>query len=139
MVYRPLVPIHSLRRMHIVVPRRGEYDPGFRHWAMRFATLSVQLSCRISVYGAPETMEALRKIWEASKQKPEVEYHDFSSWDDLLPLASRLRSDHLAVFISARRGMPSHHRYLDQLPMQIERYFSVRSWMIVLPKIDARH
>ena len=139
MVYRPLVPIHSLRRMHIVVPRRGEYDPGFRHWAMRFATLSVQLSCRISVYGAPETMEALRKIWEASKQKPEVEYHDFSSWGDLLPLASCLRSDHLAVFISARRGMPSHHRYLDQLPMQIERYFSVRSWMIVLPKIDARH
>lgn len=138
MVYRPLVPIHSLRRMHIVVPRRGEYDPGFRHWVMRFATLSVQLSCRISVYGAPETMEELRKIWEASKQKPEVEYHDFTSWDDLLPLASRLRSDHLAVFISARRGMPSHQRYLDQLPMQIERYFSMRSWMIVLPKMDAR-
>ena len=138
MVYRPLVPIHSLRRMHIVVPRSGEYDPGFRHWATRLATLSVQLSCRISVYGAPETMEALRKIWESSKQKPEVEYHDFTSWDDLLPLASRLRSDHLAVFISARRGMPSHHRYLDQLPMQIERYFSMRSWMIVLPKMDAR-
>ena len=42
MVYRPLVPIHSLRRMHIVVPRSGEYDPGFRHWATRLATLSVQ-------------------------------------------------------------------------------------------------
>ena len=138
MVYRPLVPIHSLRRMHIVVPRRGEYDPGFRHWAARLATLSVQLSCRISAYGAPETMQALRQIWESSKQKPEVEYHDFTSWDDLLPLASRLRSDHLAVFISARRGMPSHHRYLDQLPMQLERYFSMRSWMIVLPRIDVR-
>jgi hypothetical protein len=49
-----------------------------------------------------------------------------------------LRSDHLAVFISARRGMPSHHRYLDQLPMQLERYFSMRSWMIVLPRIDVR-
>lgn len=138
MVYRPLVPIHSLRRMHIVVPRRGEYDPGFRHWAARLATLSVQLSCRISAYGAPETMQALRQIWESSKQKPEVQYHDFTSWDDLLPLASRLRSDHLAVFISARRGMPSHHRYLDQLPMQLERYFSMRSWMIVLPRIDVR-
>lgn len=138
MVYRPLVPIHSLRRMHIVVPRRGEYDPGFRHWAARLATLSVQLSCRISAYGAPETMQALRQIWESSKQKPEVEYHDFTSWDDLLPLASRLRSDHLAVFISARRGMPSHHRYLDQLPMQLERYFSMRSWMIVVPRIDVR-
>lgn len=138
MVYRPLVPIHSLRRMHIVVPRRGEFDPGFRHWAVRMATLSVQLSCRISAYGAPETLKSLQQIWESSKQKPEVDYHDFSSWDDLMPLASRLRSDHLAVFISARRGMPSHHRYLDQLPMQLERYFSTRSWMIVLPKQDSR-
>ena len=136
MVYRPLVPIHSLRWMHIVVPHRGEFDPGFRHWATRLATLSVQLSCRISVYGATETLAALRPIWQKCAQKPEVDYQEFSSWDDLLPLASRLRSDHLAVFISARRGMPSHHRYLDQLPMQLERYFSMRSWMIVLPKLD---
>lgn len=138
MIYRPLVPIHSLRRMHIVVPRSGEVDPGFHHWALRLATLSVQLSCRISVYGAPKTLEALREVWGKSKQKPEVDYHDFSSWHDLMPLASRLRSDHLAVFISARRGLPSHHRYLDQLPTQLERYFSMRSWMIVVPKLEDR-
>ena len=39
----------------------------------------------------------------------------------------------MAVFVLARRGMPSYHRRLDAIPGQLERYFSARSWMLIVP------
>lgn len=133
LIYRPLVPIHSLRRLHIVVPQKGEFDPGFRHWCRRMSLLSEQTGCRLSVYGAEETLLAVRKFWEESKLTTAAEYTAFSAWNDFLPLAAKVRSDHMVIFIMARRGMPSFHRYLEDLPHQLERYFSARSWMMIVP------
>lgn len=132
-VYRALIPLYSVRRLHIAVPHKAEYDPGFAHWTHRMATLAEQLSCRISLYSSPKTLEAIAQNWAAQRHHPETEQVDTTLWNDFLPLASRVRTDHMVIFITARRGMPSHHRYLDTLPQQVERYFSARSSMIVLP------
>lgn len=132
-LYRPLMPIYTLRRIHLVVPRKAEFDLGFRHWAHRIATLATQVSSRISVYSGSTTLTAVRQVWAEQKHNVEASYHDYSSWSDFLPLAERVRSDHMLVFISARKGMPSYHRYIETLPQQIERYFSSRSTMIIFP------
>lgn len=132
-LYRPLVPIYSVRRLHIVVPRKAEFDPGFRHWCHRIATLATQISCRISVYSGSTTLDAVRETWVSQRHPVEARYHDYSSWSDFLPLAERMRSDHLVVFITARKNMPSYHRYIESIPQQLERYFSSRSSMIVFP------
>lgn len=132
-VYRALMPLYSVRRLHIAVPHKAEFDPGFAHWAHRMATLSEQLSCRISLYSSPTTLAAIGKMWELQQHRPEAEQVDTTAWSDFLPLAGRVRTDHMVIFITARRGMPSHHRYLDVLPQQVERYFSARSSMIVVP------
>ena len=39
----------------------------------------------------------------------------------------------MIVFIAARRGTLSRHKYMDHLPEQIERYFSARNVMIIFP------
>ena len=133
LLYRPLVPIYSLRRLHVVVPRKAEFDPGFRHWCHRVATLSAQISARLSVYSGSTTLDAVRNMWRTQHHTVEADYHDYSSWNDFLPLAERLRPDHLVVFIAAHKGMPSYHRYIETIPQQAERYFSARSTLIIFP------
>ena len=133
MIYRPLVPIHSLRRLHIIVPRRGEFDPGLKHWCRRIATLAEQTACRLSVYGEQSTLRAVEGIWQADRRSLSADYHELSPTDGLAAVAARTRPDHMAVFVLARRGMPSYHRRLDAIPGQLERYFSARSWMLIVP------
>ncbi|MCF0235910.1 MAG: cation:proton antiporter, partial [Bacteroidaceae bacterium] len=130
MLYRPLVPIYTLRRIHVVVPHKAEFDPGFRHWCHRLATLTSQVSSRLSVYSRPTTLEAVRQCCAEQRHSVEASYHDYTAWNDFLPLADQVRADHMVVFITARKGMPSHHRYIDTLPQQLERYFSARSVMV---------
>lgn len=132
LIYRALVPIYTLRRLHIVVPRKAEFDPGFRLWCRRMATLSQRILCRISVYSGSTTLLAVEKTLK-EMGSTDAEYHDYSSWKDFLPLADRLRPDHMVVFIYAHKDMPSYHRYLERIPEQLERYFSARSSMIIVP------
>ncbi len=137
LIYRPLVPLQSIRRLHIVAPPQGEFDPGFPHWCRRIATLAANLSLRMSVYSTPATLEAVRRTWTEQHQSVEADYHDNTAWTDFLPLAERLRADHLVAVVSARKGMPSHHPYLDTLPQQLERYCSTRSILLIIPTTTA--
>lgn len=132
LIYRALVPIYTLRRLHIVVPRKAEFDPGFRLWCRRMATLSQRILCRISIYSGSTTLLAVEKTLR-EMGTTDAEYNDYTSWKDFLPLADHLRPDHMVVFIYAHKEMPSYHRYIERIPEQLERYFSARSSMIIVP------
>lgn len=132
-VYRALIPVHTIRRIHIVVPRKAEFDPGFRHWCRRMAMLATQTCSRISVYSGTTTLKAVEEVLRGGYRIVDAEYHEHLSWNDFLSVAERLRQDHLIVFIYAHKDMPSYHRYIDRIPEQLERYFSSRSSMIVVP------
>lgn len=133
LIYRPLVPIHSLRRLHVIVPPRGEFDPGLKHWCRRIATLAEQTACRVSVYGEERTLRAVEGAWQAERRSLSADFHKFTPAEGLAGVAARTRPDHMAVFVLARRGMPSYHRRLEDIPGQLERYFSARSWMLIVP------
>lgn len=133
LIYRPLVPIHSLRRLHVIVPPRGEFDPGLKHWCRRIATLAEQTACRVSVYGEERTLRAVEGAWQAERRSLSADFHKFTPTEGLAGVAARTRPDHMAVFVLARRGMPSYHRRLEDIPGQLERYFSARSWMLIVP------
>lgn len=132
-IYRAVIPINTVRRIHLLAPRRAEYEPGFTCWADRVARLASQVCCRVEVYGHKNTLRSLRDYWDSQRVSAGGEFHEFHDWHDLLTIAHRLRPEDLIVFVSARHGMLSHHHYLDHLPEQIERYFSARSLMLIFP------
>ena len=115
MIYRAIIPINTVRHIHLLVPHKAEFEQGFIHWMKRLALLTRQISCGVEVHGCAAI------------------YHEYVSWPDLLPLAHDTRPDHLAVFVCARRGTISYHNYLERLPDQIERYFSARSVLLLYP------
>ncbi len=132
-IYRQIIPVNTLRRIHLVVPRKAEFEPGFARWADRIAHIGTQISCRFNIYSGRQTLAALQAHWEKRKFNAEVEYHEYIEWHDMLTIANRMRIGHMVVFISTRRGGISYHRYMELLPEQIERYFSSYSIMIVYP------
>ncbi|MBR1652729.1 MAG: cation:proton antiporter [Alloprevotella sp.] len=132
-VYRSDIPVNTLRRIHLVVPRKAEYEPGFRHWADRIARLSSQLGCMVDVYGAENSLTALREHWEHFHPSLLCDLHEYNSWNDYFSIANRMHQDHLVVFVMARPGSISYHNYFQRLPDQFERYFSQRSLALILP------
>lgn len=132
-IYRAVVPIYTVRRIHVVAPPKGQLDPGFRLWVHRVVTLAQQICSRVTIYGSRSTLAALRDLWDEKKYSVEVELVYYHEWDDFTSVASRMRSDHLIVFVLAQKGTPWRHNYHNHIPLQIERLFSARSVMLIVP------
>ncbi len=132
-VYRSVVPIYTIRRIHIVAPPRGQHDPGFRHWVHRMGVMAQQICARVSVYSRYGTLEAVKRLWQEGKYPVEAEYVEYNAWHDFASIANRMRSDHLIVVILAQKGTPWRHNYHNHVPEQLERHFSARSVMVIVP------
>ncbi len=132
-VYRSFMPINTVRRIHLVVPKKAEYEPYFGLWAERIARLSAQLSCTVEVYSGEITLNAVEEYWKKNRLNVAAQYHVYHSWKDYLPLAHNVKTDHLVCFVLARQGNISRHNYMEQLATQLERYFSSRNLMLIYP------
>jgi len=132
-VYRATSPISTIRRLHVVVPKRAELEPNYGLWADRVALMAAQLSCRIDFYGVPRTLDALQKHYAARHPALHTDFHHYDSWGDFFPLAEATRQDHMVIFVVARPGTISYHHYFSRLTDQMERYFSTRSLMVIYP------
>ncbi len=137
-IFRSLIPLNTVQRIHLLVPPKAEFEPGFEPWANRLFLLARQLSCGIQAYSAAPTLGALERYAKRYYNGVPLGLNEFSSWNDLIPLAHASNRDHLMAFVSARRGTISFHNYLERLPEQIERYFSSRNVLIVYPQRGMR-
>lgn len=132
-IYRSIVPINIVRHIHILVPRKAEFEPGFHGWADRVALLAEQLSCNVTTYGGRGTLASLQEYWDSKKYSITAEHRVYTEWNDMISIAHNTRQDHLMIFVVARRGTISRRRYMERLPEQVERYFSSRSVMMIYP------
>lgn len=133
MIYRPVIPLNTVRRLHILVPAKAEYEPGFGRWLHRIVCLARQISCAVDFHGTPETLYAIRHFHTGQGEYVTAHYIPFASWSNFVPLAHDVRDGHMVIFVCARRGTLSHHPYLDRLPDSIERYFSARNVLLIFP------
>lgn len=132
-IYRATLPLNTIRRLHLIVPRKAEYEPGFGAWMRRIDLLATQLNTPIDVYATPHTLTSMSEYWTETHSSVTAEYHDYTNANELFPVARQVKQDHLAIFVLARPGTLSHHAYLSHLPDQIERFLSARSLMFIYP------
>ena len=132
-IYRPTIPINTIRHIHIVITRKAEFEAGFSRWAVRMAIMAEQLSCPVSLHSSKSTMKQLTDLWEERKYNIKVNSYEYSDWGNMISLADKIKSDHMLVFVSARENTLSYHNWMAQLPKQIERYFSSHNLMIIFP------
>lgn len=133
LIFRPVMPLALMRRVHVLVPKRAEYEKGFHHWADSIAQLADQTSCRIEVYATLPTIRAMQDYYTRSATRITADWHDFNAWADLSPIVHRTRQDHLMVIVMARHGTLSYHKFMEHVPVQVERHLSTRNLILLFP------
>jgi len=125
--------LNTLRGIHVAVPSRAEFEPGFYRWVERLGRLADNLECRIIFHGRNEQMELIQNYLRHKHPSMRGEYKIMAHWNELPYLASTINDDHLFVVVTSRKGGLSYKAALDHLPEEIEKYFSGKNIMLIFP------
>ena len=126
-------PLNTIRRIHVAVPSRAEFEPGFCRWMERVARMAGNLDCKIEFHGQQGSLSLIRDYIQNRHPNLRAEYTLMAHWIELPALAASIREDHMFVVVTARKGTVSYKLALEQLPEELTRHFSGKSLMIIYP------
>ena len=126
-------PLNTIRRIHVAVPSRAEFEPGFCRWMERVARMAGNLDCKIEFHGQQGSLSLIRDYIQNRHPNLRAEYTLMAHWIELPELAASIREDHMFVVVTARKGTVSYKLALEQLPEELTRHFSGKSLMIIYP------
>lgn len=131
---RCFIPVDTLTRIVVVVPRQAEYETGFHLWVSRMAMLAFNVEARITFMAYRETQEFIRTAIADDGLEVDVRFEVLNSYDDFILLSSDVADDDLLVVVGARKGSISWSSDLEQLPGFLSRYFSRHNLLVVYPR-----
>lgn len=133
MAVRCIVPPGTLRRVVVAVPQKAEYEVGFYKWLEHVCRIGEQLGCHMEYHAHPDTLVYIKGYMGQKHASLRGEYYEMERWTQFLSLSSRLGSDEMLVAVTARPGFISYQSGFDSLPLQIHRYFSQTSVILLYP------
>ena len=123
MICRIIQPLGTLRRIHVAVPSRVEFEAGFYRWIERLSRLASNLGCRMIFHGRKETMTLINEYIQNRHPDVRAEYELMQHWKSITQLATQINNDHLLVVITARPGTVSYKPAFENLPEELTACF----------------
>ncbi len=134
MIARFLVPVNTVRKIHVAVPPQAEYEIGFAKWIEHLARLTKQIGCEIHFYGVEETLQYVEKLAARDGRNLRALFHTNIAWNSFEEIKIESQDDHLFVLVSARRGSISYDASFEKIPSMLARNFGDRSIMVLFPE-----
>ena len=132
-IVRPTMPMNTLRRIHVAVPAKAEFEAGFYRWINRLSRMAGILGCRVIFHTHPRTQKILSRYMATYFAKVRAEYVQSSGNIELKHIANDVNDDHLLVVVCARKGSVSYRPTFERIPEQIEAYHPNVSLMMIFP------
>lgn len=129
---RMMIPLNTIRRIHITFPAKAEFEAGFKHWVEETARMAAALACKVSYHGHPDTMSHIEKYLRL-QSGVQAEFYATDGGNDLKRLSQIIHDDHLLVVVSARRGSISFRPSLDHIFTQLQRDYKNTSVLLIYP------
>lgn len=126
-------PLNTLRKIHVAVPSRSQYEPGFYRYLDRLARLAENLECGINFNARGDTTQLITEYMKALHPRVRAQYFNMEHWNEMPALASTIKEDHLFVVVTARKGTVSYKNAQERLPEELTQYFSGKNLMIIFP------
>ena len=134
MLMRFVMPISTIRRIHVLVPPKAEYEPGFQRWLTRVLRLATQQGSRVVFYTTPETRVVIqsfalnnfpltRTAFELSKSM----LGDVNDFNDVC------HDDHMLIVVLARRGTLSYTPDFEKIRLRLSQGFTNHNLMVLYP------
>ena len=132
-IYRSVISLALMKRIHVLVPKRAEYEKGFQHWLGVLHSMAEQCQCGVDFYATGPTLRAMQDYYERHGKALNSQWIEYNTWSDISPIVHRTHQDHLVIIVMARHGTLSYHKYMEYVPEQTERHLSTRNLMLLFP------
>lgn len=134
MMSRCFIPVDTVTRLVVIVPRQAEYETGFHLWMSRVTMLASNIEASVTFIAFKETQEFIRTALAEDKVEVSVRFETLESYDDFILLSSDVSDSDLLILVGARRGSISHSADLDNLPGFLSKYFNRHNLLVIFPK-----
>ena len=132
-IVRCTQPLSTLRAIHVAVPSRAEFEPGFYRWIERLSRLAMNIGCRICFHGRMASLNLIDQYISHKHPGVRAEYISMPKWKGLIPLMQSVKGDEMLVVVTARPGTVSYKAALNNLPEELTENYKGNNYIILFP------
>lgn len=133
-IYRPVLPLNTIRRIQVAAPALSEKESGFRIWCSRITTLASQVDAKLIFHCNSETAAAIRHFYSSNKISNRPSFIVMDEWDRVEGISEQLLINDLFIVITAREQSISYQKQFEQLPEILCRSFQKNSFIVMYPE-----
>lgn len=131
---RCFIPVDTIGRIFVYVPRNAEYETGFGQWIARVANLGAQLGCRVHFLCVESTAQYIEAHIAEGGYSVRRHYAVMENWDDFIILSSQVGEEDLLIVIGARKGSVSYTGDYENMPSFLGRNFRNHNLSLIIPE-----
>lgn len=130
---RCFIPINTVTRILVAVPKKAQFETGFRRWVQAVGNLCRQVGCRIDFWCDDDTKPLIQTVIRQSRLGIRMSFSHVSSYDDFVLKSTDVTDDDLLIVVSARRSSVSFDGDMDAVPEFLQRYFANNNLIVLYP------
>ena len=133
-ISRCYIPLNTVTRIVVAVPRAAQYETGFSRWVRAIARLTRQLGCRVIFCCHADVQPLIRGVLYQENYGVRCEFRTIESLDEMILMTGRILDDDLFIVISARAHSVSHTDEVTEMPSLLQRNFSRNNIIVIYPE-----
>lgn len=133
-ISRCFIPLNTVTRIMVAVPRDAQYETGFSRWVRAVARLTRQLGCRVIFCCHEDIQPLIRGVLYQENYGIRCEFRTVDSHDDMILLSPEVLDDDLLITVSARPQSVSYTDETTDMLDLLQRNFSRNNLLIIYPE-----
>lgn len=131
LIYKPAQPLSTMKRHLVVIPVQAEKEAGFPQWVARVWNVIQNTGAQAIFYGSSDTLGRLKTL--LGKRGGEMEFTEFSDWEDFLIVFRDVHKDDNLWIVMSRHNGISFNPSMNRIPGYLNKYFQQNSFILVYP------
>lgn len=131
LIYKPAQPLSTMKRHLVVIPVQAEKEAGFPQWVARVWNVIQNTGAKAIFYGSSDTLGRLKTLF--GKRGGEMEFTEFSDWEDFLIVFRDVHKDDNLWIVMSRHNGISFNPSMNRIPGYLNKYFQQNSFILVYP------
>ena len=131
LIYKPAQPLSTMKRHLVVIPVQAEKEAGFPQWVARVWNVIQNTGAKAIFYGSSVTLGRLKTL--LGKRGGEMEFTEFSDWEDFLIVFRDVHKDDNLWIVMSRHNGISFNPSMNRIPGYLNKYFQQNSFILVYP------
>ena len=131
LIYKPAQPLSTMKHHLVVIPVQAEKEAGFPQWVARVWNVIQNTGAKAIFYGSSDTLGRLKTL--LGKRGGEMEFTEFSDWEDFLIVFRDVHKDDNLWIVMSRHNGISFNPSMNRIPGYLNKYFQQNSFILVYP------